>query len=137
MKKLILLIVIILFNINTYAQDSEKYTYAQLREIKAYNGVYNTTLCLGTMGTDSLNNIIYIVPPQDRIYFLSAIDAMNYLSKFGFELVESYPYENSYTNGSLKQYAQKIIIYILKSKKKCFLKTTTDFKTFFETQINY
>ena len=135
MKKLILLIIIVLFNINTYAQDNE--TYAQLREVQAYNGVYNTTLCLGTLGTDNFNNLIYIVPPQDKIYFLSAIDAMNYLSNFGFELVESYPYENSYTNGNLKQYNQKIIIYILKSKKKCFLKTTTDFKTFFETQINY
>lgn len=56
MKKLILIIIIVLFNINTYAQDNE--TYAQLREIQAYNGVYNTTLCLGTIGTDSLNKII-------------------------------------------------------------------------------
>jgi hypothetical protein len=135
MKKLILLIIIVLFNINTYAQDNE--TYAQLREIQAYNGVYNTTLCLGTMGTDSLNRIIYIVPPLDKMHFLSAVDAMNYLSKYGFELVESYVTDNPYTNANLKQYEQKIIIYILKSKKKCIIKTTIDFKNYSDTKINY
>lgn len=135
MKKLILLIIIVLFNINTYAQDNE--TYAQLREIQAYNGVYNITLCFGTIGKDSLNKIIYIVPPQDKMYFLSAIDAMNYLSKYGFELVESYITNNPYTNANLKQYEQKIIIYILKSKKKCIIKTTIDFKNYSDTKINY
>ena len=135
MKKLILLIIIVLFNINTYAQDNE--TYIQLREIQTYNGVYNTTLCFSTMGKDSLNNIIYIVPPLDKMYFLSAIDAMNYLSKYGFELVESYVTDNPYSNANLKQYEQKIIIYILKSKKKCIIKTTTDFKNYSDTKINY
>lgn len=135
MKKLILIIIIVLFNINTYAQDNE--TYAQLREIQTYNGVYNTTLCFGTIGKDSLNNIIYIVPPQDKMYFLSAIDAMNYLSKYGFELVESYITDNPYTNVNLKQYEQKIIIYILKSKKKCIIKTTIDFKNYSDIKINY
>lgn len=135
MKKLILLIIIVLFNINTYAQDNE--TYIQLREIQAYNGVYNTTLCFGTMGKDSFNNLIYVVSPQDKMYFLSAIDAMNYLSKYGFELVESYVADNPYSNTNLKQYEQKSIIYILKSKKKCVIKTTTDFKNYSGTKINY
>lgn len=79
----------------------------------------------GVIESQTLTN--YIVPhdfPQSN-QFESALDAMNYLGKHGFELVVTF---EDKTTGYMK--------YILKSKEQTTIKTTIDWITTNETVIN-
>lgn len=103
MKRFSLLLLLILSMSTLFAQENSKYVYCEIHTyMKGMGGKQGALIDFGSK-SELQNDKTYLDDAGQPLKFDSAIDAMNFMSNNGWELIQAYVYTFPVCNYVLKK----------------------------------